>query len=185
MAPLLKHNSELLFVTPDRGRGRFPPNLRTLEGRCHRGACAGGDACGGYGTRRSPPQDLPTPLEFQGIWGEQSSSSEVTSFWSLWSRDHKPSSILELNARTMKNKENGFLCYIRVLAGRQAIQGPVLLSKHLQDHLKTKRFYSVKTNRVLEDNSIVPACQATMWLEKVFQRETMRLLQEQRESSIC
>lgn len=70
-------------------------------------------------------------------------------------------------------------------AGRQAIQGPVLLSKHLQDHLKTKRFYRVKTNRVLEDNSIVPACQATIWLEKVFQRETMRLLQEQRESSIC
>lgn len=71
MAPLLKHNSELLFITPDGGRGRFPPNLRTLDGRCHRWACSVGDACGEYGTLRSPPQALPTPLEFQGIWGNK------------------------------------------------------------------------------------------------------------------
>lgn len=51
-------------------------------------------------------------------------------------------------------------------AGRRAIQGPVLLSMHLQDHLKTKWFYRVKTNRVLEDNSTFPACQV-LWLEKV------------------
>lgn len=31
MAPLLKHNSELLFITSDK-TGCFPPNLTTLEG---------------------------------------------------------------------------------------------------------------------------------------------------------
>lgn len=31
MAPLLKHNSEVLFITSDKTGGCFPPNLTTLE----------------------------------------------------------------------------------------------------------------------------------------------------------
>ena len=63
MVPLLKHNSKLLFVTPDEGRGRFPPNLTTLEGKCHCWAWSGGNTHRGYRTLPSLPQALPMLLE--------------------------------------------------------------------------------------------------------------------------
>lgn len=38
MGPLSKHNSELLFVTPGKRRGRLPPNPVTSEGKQRRWA---------------------------------------------------------------------------------------------------------------------------------------------------
>lgn len=72
----------------------------------------------GHRPQLSLPQAWPTLRESSGIWGSKAIEANSDSFWSLWSRDHKPSPILKLNAGTM-NKEKGFLCYIRVLSGGQ------------------------------------------------------------------
>lgn len=65
----LKHNSEPLFVTPGKGRGRSPPNPVTSEGKQHRWARSGGGERVRHGAPQSRPRALPTPPESRGIWG--------------------------------------------------------------------------------------------------------------------
>lgn len=68
MVPLLKHTSELLFVTPGKRRGRFPANPVTSEGK----RCRWHDlhnTRGGHGALRSLPRALPTLRGSRGIWG--------------------------------------------------------------------------------------------------------------------
>lgn len=129
MAPLLKHNSELLFIDYQTliirqgGWSPPPPNLTTSEGNPLLGmSWWRWTERRGYWPRLSPPRAWPTlhsgsPRAF---WEPKPLKLTVRGFfWSLWSQDHKPSPLLKLNARTMKDEENGFLCYIRVLSGRQ------------------------------------------------------------------
>lgn len=73
MAPLLKHNSELLFMTPDK-RSCFPPNLTTLEGKRHCWARPGGHACA-LQNPMSLPQALPALPEPPRCLGNQTNLS--------------------------------------------------------------------------------------------------------------
>lgn len=68
MVPLLKHTSELLFVTPGKRRGHFLANPATSEGKRHRRHDPH-DTPGEYGALPSPPQALPTLQGPRGIWG--------------------------------------------------------------------------------------------------------------------
>lgn len=68
MVSLLKHNSELLVVTPGRRRGPFPANPVTSEGKRHHRH----NLCNTHRESRalqSLPWALPTLRGSQGIWG--------------------------------------------------------------------------------------------------------------------
>lgn len=71
MVPLLKHTSELLFVTPGTRKGCFLANPVSSEGKHGRrlGLHHTRGGSGGCGALRSPPWALPTCWGSQGIWG--------------------------------------------------------------------------------------------------------------------
>lgn len=73
MAPLLKHNSELLFVTSDKTGGCFPPNLTTAEGN----PTAGHDLVAMNGTQRLQPSTEST----SGLANAPLCSGSPQAFW--------------------------------------------------------------------------------------------------------
>lgn len=106
MAPLLKHNSELLFITSDKTGGSFPPNLTTFEGN----PTAGHDLVAMNGSQRlqtsteSTTGLANTPLrESSGILGAKAIEANGDSFWSLMVT--RPYTLAHLEAKCQNNEE--------------------------------------------------------------------------------
>lgn len=171
MAPLLKHNSELLFITPWGKRSlsteskdlrREMPPLGVLCWGCMRRVRNSAEPTSG-------PADTPRVPRYLG---KQSNSSEgwlVLGAYGHGAINPPPSG--SSMPEQWRLRKMAFCATAECWqAGGRAIQGPVLLSMHLQDHLKTQWFYRAKTNSVWEDNSTFPACQV-IWLEKVISKE--------------